>query len=176
MTVPISIELNDPNTGRIIPVSVNYFSHRRCNYGCKFCFHTEKNSHMESLDEAKRGLRMLPEAGMKKLNISGGEPFFHAEFVGEIIKFSKVELGLESTGVICNGSLVTEEWLDNYGQYLDIMGVSCDSFDVETNLKIGRSQNVKGVHTKIFQVADWCKDRGVMFKLNSVVGQHNWKI
>jgi radical S-adenosyl methionine domain-containing protein 2 len=56
------------------------------------------------------------------------------------------------------------------------MGVSCDSFDVETNLKIGRSQNGKGVHTKkVFQVADWCKDRGIMFKLNSVIGLHNWE-
>ena len=113
---------------------------------------------------------------MKKLNISGGEPFLQEDFLGEIIKFSKVDLGLESTGIICNGSKVTEKWLDKYGQYLDIMGVSCDSFDVETNLKIGRSQNGKGVHTKkVFQVADWCKDRGIMFKLNSVIGQHNWE-
>ena len=113
---------------------------------------------------------------MKKLNISGGEPFLEAAFLGEIIKFSKVKLGLESTGVICNGSLVTEKWLDKYGQYLDILGVSCDSFDIETNFKIGRSQNGKGVHTKkVFQVANWCQDRGIMFKLNSVIGQYNWE-
>ncbi|KIM40966.1 hypothetical protein M413DRAFT_445739, partial [Hebeloma cylindrosporum] len=65
---------------------------------------------------------------------------------------------------------VTEQWLDTYGQHLDIMGVSCDSFDPDTNLKIGRSQNGRGVHTKVFQVAHWRKDRGIMFKLNSVVG------
>lgn len=176
MTVPIAIELNDPTTGRVIPLSVNYFPHRECNYGCEFCFHTAKTSHIEPLAEAKRGLRMLAEAGMKKLNISGGEPFLKDVFVGEIIKFSKVDLGLESTGIICNGSKVTEKWLDEYGQYLDIMGVSCDSFDDETNLKIGRSENGRGVHTrKVFQVADWCKDRGIMFKLNSVIGKHNWE-
>jgi len=55
------------------------------------------------------------------------------------------------------------------------MGVSCDSFDDDTNLKIGRSENGRGVHTKVFQVADWCKDRDIMFKLNSVIGKHNWE-
>lgn len=166
----------DPVTKRTIPVSVNYFPHRECNYACGFCFHTERNSHIESLDEAKRGLRLLAEAGMKKINISGGEPFLKPKFLGEIIKFCKVDLGLESTGIICNGSKVTDKWLNEYGEYLDIMGVSCDSFDDETNLKIGRSENGKGIHTrKVFQVAAWCKDRGIKFKMNSVICKYNWQ-
>ncbi|KAF9564150.1 radical SAM enzyme [Agrocybe pediades] len=112
------------------------------------CFHTELTSHIEPLDEAKRGLRLLAEAGMKKINISGGEPFLKPKFLGEIIKYCKKDLNLESTGIICNGSKVTEKWLDEYGQYLDIMGVSCDSFDDETNMRIGRSEKKKTVHTR----------------------------
>jgi radical S-adenosyl methionine domain-containing protein 2 len=93
---------------------------------------------------------------MVKINISGGEPFLRAKFIGEIIQYCKEELKLESTGIICNASKVTIEWLDKYGQYLDIMGVSCDSFDDETNFKIGRSEKGKGVHTrKVFQVAEY---------------------
>jgi radical S-adenosyl methionine domain-containing protein 2 len=67
---------------------------------------------------------MLAEAGTKKLNISGGEPFLKDKFLSEIIPFSNVKLtrGLESTGIICNGSKVTGRWLDKYGQYLDIVG------------------------------------------------------
>lgn len=92
---------------------------------------------------------------MVKINISGGEPFLQAKFIGEIIKFCKKDLKLESTGIICNASKVTSKWLDEYGEYLDIMGVSCDSFDDDTNFKIGRSENGKGVHTrKVFQVAE----------------------
>ncbi|KAF8956532.1 hypothetical protein BDZ97DRAFT_1851368, partial [Flammula alnicola] len=80
-------------------------------------------------------------------------PFLEPKFLGEIIKFAKVDLELESTGITCNGSKVTEKWLDEYGKYLDIMGVSCDSFDDETNLKIGRTKRQR-VHTrKVFQVA-----------------------
>ena len=40
-----------------------------------FCFHTAKTSYHLPLDEAKKGLAMLKEAGMKKVNFSGGEPF-----------------------------------------------------------------------------------------------------
>ena len=39
------------------------------------CFHTAKTSYHLPLDEAKKGLAMLKDEGMKKVNFSGGEPF-----------------------------------------------------------------------------------------------------
>lgn len=53
--------------------SVNYFISRKCNYSCQFCFHTQKNTHHLSLDEAQRGLRLLQQAGCQKINFAGGE-------------------------------------------------------------------------------------------------------
>ncbi|KAF8651912.1 hypothetical protein AX16_004557 [Volvariella volvacea WC 439] len=181
MTAP----LHDPS-GRLVPLSVNYFPSRQCNYSCKFCFHTATSSTILSLEMAKHGLTLLAQSGMKKLNISGGEPFLHPKFIGELIKFAKKDLGLESTGIICNGSKVTLGWLEKYGEYLDIMGVSCESFDDETNELIGRREEGRatGASTggkrvmhknKVFQIADWCRDRGIMFKLNKVVNRYNWE-
>jgi radical S-adenosyl methionine domain-containing protein 2 len=110
---------------------------------------------------------------MKKLNISGGEPFLKPEFIGEIFKFCKEELHIESCSVVCNGSKVTEKWLDMYGQYLDIMAISCDSFDDETNVLLGRAENHRGTHTRrVFQVADWCRDRQIRVKINSVITKY----
>ncbi|KAF8202260.1 hypothetical protein BJ912DRAFT_944266 [Pholiota molesta] len=139
----------------IIPISVNYFPHRQCNYSCQFCFHTSTN------------LSILP---MKKLNISGGEPFLKPAFIGEIFRFCKEELHLESCSVVNNGSKVTEKWLDTYGQYLDVMAISCDSFDAETNTRIGRSDKArKGDHiSRVFE-------RGIQVKINTVVNKHNWQ-
>jgi len=46
-----------------VPLSVNYHFTRQCNYQCGFCFHTAKTSFVLPIDEAKRGLKMLKEAG-----------------------------------------------------------------------------------------------------------------
>ena len=48
-----------------IPRSVNYHFTRKCNYNCGFCFHTAKTSFVLPIDEAKRGLCMLKEAGKR---------------------------------------------------------------------------------------------------------------
>lgn len=45
------------------PTSVNYHFTRQCNYKCGFCFHTAKTSFVLPLEEAKRGLLLLKEAG-----------------------------------------------------------------------------------------------------------------
>lgn len=63
--------LNSKKT--IIPHSVNYHITRKCNYSCGFCFHTAKTSYVEGLEASKRGLKLLKEAGMKKINFAGGE-------------------------------------------------------------------------------------------------------
>jgi radical S-adenosyl methionine domain-containing protein 2 len=55
------------------------------NPACKFCFHTDISSENVPLSETKRGLKLLADAGMVKINISGGEPSLQAPFVGEII-------------------------------------------------------------------------------------------
>lgn len=136
---------------------------------CDFCFHTTKNLSILPIDEAKRGLRLLATAGMVKLNISGGE---QPDFIGEVFRFCKDELHLESCSVVTNGSKVTEKWLDTYGQYLDIMAISCDSFDPETNVLIGRSENGSGKHIgRVRQVAEMCRQRNIIVKINSVINR-----
>lgn len=48
------------------PTSVNYHFTRMCNYKCGFCFHTAKTSFVLPLEEAKRGLGLLKEAGKQE--------------------------------------------------------------------------------------------------------------
>jgi hypothetical protein len=58
---------NAPTASESMVRSVNYFISRACNYSCDFCFHTMKNTNKLSLDEAKRGLKMLRAAGTEKV-------------------------------------------------------------------------------------------------------------
>lgn len=52
-----------PQDRRGKPLSVNYHFTRQCNYQCGFCFHTAKTSFVLPIEEAKRGLLLLKEAG-----------------------------------------------------------------------------------------------------------------
>ena len=79
-------------------------------------------------------MALLKAAGMKKINFAGGEPFMNVEFLGQLAKYCKETLQIESVSVVTNGSKVTRKWLAKYGNYLDIMAVSCDSFDNTTNV------------------------------------------
>ncbi|XP_026933610.1 S-adenosylmethionine-dependent nucleotide dehydratase RSAD2 isoform X2 [Acinonyx jubatus] len=103
------------------PTSVNYHFTRRCNYKCGFCFHTAKTSFVLPLDEAKRGLRLLQEAG----------------------------------------------------EYLDILAISCDSFDEQVNVLIGRGQGKKNHVENLQKLRTWCRDYRVAFKINSVINRFN---
>ncbi|KAK5102108.1 hypothetical protein LTS08_004569 [Lithohypha guttulata] len=153
------------------PVSVNYHFSRQCNKSCGFCFHTALSSDKASLNDAKKGLRLLKEAGMRKLNFAGGEPFLHPNFLGSLVDYCKEELRLESVSIVTNGSLVREEWLKTHARNIDILAVSCDSFNEQTNIEIGRGAGDQV--TILYKIADWCQNPGIMFKLNTVVCRLN---
>lgn len=155
-----------------VPVSVNYFLTRRCNKECGFCFHTAKTSNTAPLEDAKRALALLKHAGMRKINFAGGEPFINPKFLGDLVQYGKQTLKLESVSIVSNGSLIRESWFRKYGQHLDILAISCDSFDERTNIRIGRGNgdNVK----QLFRIRDWCLRYGIKFKLNTVVCRYNF--
>jgi radical S-adenosyl methionine domain-containing protein 2 len=58
------------------------------------------------------------DAGMVKINFSGGEPFLpdRGRYLGELVKYCKEELALQSVSVISNGSLIREKWFADYGE------------------------------------------------------------
>lgn len=160
--------------------SVNFHFLRECNYACKYCFHVDKGKEEGvttdlSLEEAKEMLRLLREAGCEKINFSGGEPFLNKKHLGLLVQYSKQELNLK-TGIISNGSLIKEKWMEQYGLYLDWLGISVDSFDKETLINIGRRQGsrepaimLKELHT----IKSWCENFGTHFKINTVVSHFN---
>lgn len=110
---------------------------------------------------------------MCKLNIAGGQPFLYPRFLTEILRYCKEELGVESVSIVSNGSKIRQSWMKENHQWLDILAVSCDSFDPETNKRIGRGVDGRNI-ARLFQIAGWCKAHGVKFKLNTVVNIHNW--
>ena len=154
------------------PESVNFHYTRLCNFSCGFCFHTKKSSDKLPIEDAIRGCDMLKKAGTRKLNIAGGEPFIYPHYLGELIKQCKENIKIEKISVITNGSLVKKDFFEKFGKYIDVFGVSCDSFDKKTNIRIGRGKKGQNVQ-KLFEIRELCKQYGIKFKLNTVVCNYN---
>ena len=68
---------------------------------------------------------------MEKINFSGGEPFIHqkGKYVGELVRFCKRQLKLDSVTIVSNGSLITEDWFIRYGMVLDLFD-RMESFNI----------------------------------------------
>lgn len=151
--------------------AVNLHILRGCNYECDYCFHSNPQrrgdadrSFLPPLgpEDYDLAINLLAQEGCSKINIAGGEPFLVPELVSSILKQAK-QYDIY-TSVITNGALAT------VCPDLDMIGVSIDSFDADTNLRIGRG------HLKFKKVLDMrneAKRMGVMFKVNTVVNQQN---
>lgn len=151
--------------------AVNYHFTRQCNYNCGFCFHTAKTSHVEKQSEALRLLDELRAYGCRKINFAGGEPFLEPKLLGAMVKHAKEVCQFESVSIISNASKITSDWFETYGQYLDILGVSCDAIEESINIQIGRG---KGKHIEaVEKAARLCQLYNVLFKLNTVVNAYN---
>ena len=56
---------------------------------------------------------------------------------------------------------------------MDILAISCDSFNEETNFTIGRYQDGKNHLASLKAVKYWCNQYKVAFKVNTVVNTYN---
>jgi len=124
---------------------------------------------------SKKGLTLLKKQGMEKLNFSGGEPFLHKKQLGELVRFCKEDLRLPSVSIVSNGSLIDRKWMEQFGHHLDILAVSCDSFDADVLRSFGRcTKSGKTDHiAQTMQVREWCAEFNVVFKMNTVVNAKN---
>ena len=97
----------------------------------------------------------------------------NAELLGQLVKYYKENLKLEAVSLVINGSKVSQKWLAKYGEYLDIMAVSCDSFNKAINTKIRRGT---GTYLKtVINLSRKCKEYGIMLKVNTVVNRYNFQ-
>eukprot|EP00918_Siedleckia_nematoides_P078930 GHVU01172811.1.p1 GENE.GHVU01172811.1~~GHVU01172811.1.p1 ORF type:complete len:309 (+),score=45.82 GHVU01172811.1:96-1022(+) len=155
------------------PLVVSYMFSRQCNYKCKFCFHTAKSLESPSLGDSFAAIDMLRKGNFQKISFCGGEPFLSKD-LGRMCRHAKEVVGFPSVSIISNGSKITEAWLAEFGKYVDILTVSCDSFDRETNRLHGR-EDKKDTLEHLTNVVSWCKQFDVRFKLNSVITKLNYR-
>ncbi|EAW09325.1 radical SAM domain protein [Aspergillus clavatus NRRL 1] len=156
----------------IIPVSVNLCFIRECNFECG-SFHTQKTSHLKSYEQIQRGLRLLRDAGMKKIQFTGGEPLLYPQLLSKMVEYCKADLKLESVSILTDGSKLTKRFMIRSAKYLDFIAVSCDSFDEGANVHIGR-----GTRAHVADVQDaarLCCKYGVKLEIRTEISRYNFE-
>lgn len=159
------------------PFVLNFHITKRCNMKCVFCFGGFKEIHFKKNKEDWINLiRKIAKETLflknKRINFAGGEPLL-VPYLKDLIKVAKEE-GFK-TSIITNGSLLTETFLDDIKNYIDMIGISIDSVDNDTNEISGRTTN-KGVLTlnDYIQRCNWISDRGITLKVNTVINKYNY--
>ena len=170
MKAPISLSFSRA------PLAVNWHMLERCNYSCKFCFAKFRKvpEVCNDIEKSRMILRNLKEAGVKKINFTGGEPLL-CRNLGELVKYAK-ELGM-ATSIVTNGYYLTErvgrEFLEKYGKYIDWIGISLDSGREEVEIALGRGygDHVKRILNAVELIRELHPHIGI--KINTVVTKLN---
>ena len=166
-----------------VPICFNWHATESCNYGCKHCF-SKWGKQREAWDDPDqvefiiKGIAEYVDATPMiskrfRINVVGGEPLLHPEKLWHVVKTAK-KYGAE-VSLITNGSHL--EVIRPFAHMISQVGISIDSFDHETNLKIGRACNgetlsLEAIKEKIRFVKG--NNPGLKIKVNTVVNKYNF--
>lgn len=165
------------------PMCVNWHITETCNFGCKHCFAkwNKQREVWDDPDQAEHIIKgianyvdttvMIPKHF--RLNIVGGEPMMNPDKLWNVVKIAK-DCGAE-VSMITNGSHL--EVIRPIAHIISQVGISVDSFDHETNLKIGRACNGKTLSFE--EIKDKIKyvqeiNPKLKIKVNTVVNKYNF--
>ena len=150
-------------------MSANWHITSRCNYNCPFCFAQSFRPEIKDVKEQEKIMGVLAENGISKLNIVGGEPQLHPDFI-KILKMSH-DHGFTTT-MQTNGSLLNVQNISEIARYADWIGVSLDSGNESTELLLKRG-NGKHVET-VKRACSLIRNNGLNLKINTTITSLNW--
>lgn len=109
------------------PRSLHLYTTNKCNLNCPHCymFSGRKNEDELSTDEIFKLFQDFSNSGGHNVTLSGGEPTLRTDF--DLLVKAAFELGLK-VRVLTNGSLLTENRIENISPYLDSIQISIDGF------------------------------------------------
>ena len=140
----------------------------RCNLRCTYCMPAEGIAYLPekkllSWEEMLRIVHVLNQLGIRKVRITGGEPFVRPglmDFLQELAKIENLEICLTTNGVLLENHL---DSLLNLG--IKNVNLSLDSLDSERFFKITRRNDFDQVYRNLMRMIE----ANFRVKLNAVV-------
>ncbi|UII29913.1 GTP 3',8-cyclase MoaA [Fulvivirga ulvae] len=141
----------------------------RCNLRCFYCMPEEgikflPRKELLSYEEMERLVRVACQAGIKKVRITGGEPFARRDMISFLERLRKIP-ALEELHITTNGVL-TAQYIDKLKEInISSVNLSLDTLDPERFLQITRRNELQSVLDTFNKLLD----AGIPVKINMVV-------
>lgn len=169
---------------------INWHITEACNYACHFCFaHWQKKDKRDLVKCIEQSMAMIDrihhafEEMLSKdwgfdalrINFAGGEPLLYSEQLLAIAQYCQSK-GIR-TSLITNASFLLAKNISLAD--FNMVGISIDSLDTQTNLTIGRHDrknttlNMADFHAYLERLKIETPDLAI--KINTVVNSENWQ-
>ena len=142
----------------------------RCNLRCQYCMPAQgidivPRQELLTFKEMYRLIRVLTELGVRKVRLTGGEPFVRKDFVGFLEMLSHNDL-LEAINITTNGALISQhiDRIEKLGKVKDI-NLSIDSLSREKFAKITR----RDAFPEVYKTLELLEKSSLNLKLNIVL-------
>lgn len=142
----------------------------RCNLRCQYCMPAHgieiaPRADLLTFKEMYRIIRVLTELGVKKVRLTGGEPFVRKDFVKflEMLSFNDL---LETINITTNGAMIAKHiaTLESMEKIQNI-NLSIDSLQKEKFFQITR----RDVFPEVYETFELLEQSSLTLKLNVVV-------
>lgn len=169
---------------------INYHITEKCNYDCHYCYAKweKPNELHRNLDEMNEVLHKLAEYFLSpnpiqqqlqyqsvRLNFAGGEPLLLKQRCIDAIDYA-IELGFKAS-IITNGHLISDQFIEEHSHKLQLLGISYDSTNEQTQKEIGRRTPSGQVLSpaRLKEIFHKIKEHSpsTELKINTVVNQYN---
>ena len=142
----------------------------RCNLRCTYCtpnapFAHMKHSEVLSYEELLRVVKIGVRLGIKKVRLTGGEPFVRKDLVSFIASLAAID-GIEDLSVTTNGTLISHQMPALKKAGLTRINISLDTLKPQRFLKITQKDHFQ----KVVETIDQAIAQGLSpVKLNTVL-------
>ncbi|MCL4151789.1 UNVERIFIED_CONTAM: hypothetical protein GTU68_024549, partial [Idotea baltica] len=141
----------------------------RCNLRCFYCMPEEgitflPKPHLLTFEEMLRMVRMMAELGIKKVRITGGEPFVRKELMSFLRELVAIP-GIEKVNITTNGVLTEHLVPELKALGISSINLSLDTLDRERFKEMTRRDELPNV----LRTLDALLEHEIDTKINAVV-------
>ncbi len=116
---------------------VNWLISEECNEDCKFCLCEPGKGHLK-IAKARAVIDILSKKKINVIKFTGGEPLLYPG-IWDVLAYAKSK-NIE-THLHTNGLLLTEEYLNSIGSYVDVLGICLDGSTQKIQTIVSRPAN-----------------------------------